>query len=109
VLFYFCRQLRPKCREKRAAHSLMPPLRLMNGSSGSESGLYAAAYRMTRDHLLLVRLSALARSAMHRMMAANGSSRSEISSLRKQTARRARLISWPSAAHHATKSYTAVR
>ena len=32
---------------------------------------------MTRDHLLLVRLSAFAGSAVHRMTAANGSSRSE--------------------------------
>src|SRR6201982_2207585 len=31
---------------------------------------------MTRDHLLRVRLSALARSAVHRMIAANGPSRS---------------------------------
>ena len=33
-------------REDRAAHALIPPLRLMKWSSGSESGLYAAAYRM---------------------------------------------------------------
>jgi hypothetical protein len=45
----------------------MPPFRLTNLSSASESGLYAAAYRMTRDHLLLVRLSALAGSAVHRI------------------------------------------
>jgi hypothetical protein len=30
---------RPMRRENRAAHSLMPPLRLMNWSRGSESGL----------------------------------------------------------------------
>jgi hypothetical protein len=54
----------------------MPPLRLMNCSSASEAGLYTAAYRMTRDHLLRVRLSALAGSAVHRMMAANTFSRS---------------------------------
>jgi hypothetical protein len=29
----------------------MPPLRLMNWSSGSEWHLYASAYRSTRDHL----------------------------------------------------------
>jgi hypothetical protein len=38
----------------------MPPLRWMNWSRRSESGLCAAAYRMARDHLLRVRLSALA-------------------------------------------------
>jgi hypothetical protein len=47
----------------------------MNWFNGSGSGLYAAAYRMTRDHLLRVRLSALAR-----MMDAKGSSRSDTSS-----------------------------
>ena len=47
----------------------MPPFRRMNRSSGSASDLRATAYRMTRDHLLRVRLSALAGSAVHRMMA----------------------------------------
>jgi hypothetical protein len=40
----------------------MPPLRWTNLSRGSDSGLYAAAYRISRDHLLRVRLSALARA-----------------------------------------------
>jgi hypothetical protein len=66
---------RPGLREKRAAQALMPPLRLMNWPKTSESDLYAAAYRISRDHLLRVLLSALAGSAVHRMMAANGSSR----------------------------------
>jgi hypothetical protein len=74
----------------------MPPLRVMNRSRGSESGLYAAAYRMTRHHLLRVRLSALAGSAVHRMMAANGSSRSDTANRCKRNARRARSISRPS-------------
>ena len=64
---------RPSPRVNRAAHSLMPHFRRMNSSSGTESGLYVAAYRMSRDHLLLVRLSAFAASAVHRMMAAKGS------------------------------------
>jgi hypothetical protein len=66
---------------------LMPPLRLTNRSSGSESRLYAAAYLITRDHLLRVRLSALVGSAVHRMTAANGSSRSEASKHCKRSAR----------------------
>jgi hypothetical protein len=37
-----------------------------NWSNGSESTLYAAAYLMTRLHLLRVRLSALMGSAVHR-------------------------------------------
>jgi hypothetical protein len=36
-------------------------------------------YRITRDHLLHVRLSALAGYAVHRMTASNGSSRSKTS------------------------------
>jgi hypothetical protein len=46
----------------RPAHALIPPFRGMNCSSGSETGLYAAGYHITRDHLLLVRLSAFAGS-----------------------------------------------
>jgi hypothetical protein len=34
---------RPRHRENRAAQALMPPLRRMNWSRGSESGLHAAA------------------------------------------------------------------
>jgi hypothetical protein len=69
----------PRHRENRPAQALMPPLRRMNCARGSESGLYAAAYRRARLHLLRVRLSALAGSAVHRMMAANGPSRSDTS------------------------------
>jgi len=65
----------------------MPRLRRMNRSSGSESGLFAAAYRMTRLHLLRVRLSALAGSAVQRIAAAKASSRSETANRRKQRAR----------------------
>jgi hypothetical protein len=62
-----CQGLLPRRRVNRAAHSLMPPLRLMNWSSGSAFGLYTATYRITRDHLLRVLLSALAGSAVRQM------------------------------------------
>jgi hypothetical protein len=55
-----------------------------------------AAVRMTRLHLLRVRLSAFAGSAVHRMTAENGSSRSETSNRCKHSARRARSTSRPS-------------
>jgi len=82
--------IRPRHLVNRPAQALMPPLCRMNWFRGSESGLYAAAYRITRLHLLLVRLSALLGSAVHRMMAANGSSRSETFNRCKRSARRAR-------------------
>jgi hypothetical protein len=41
----------------------MPSLRRVNCSRGSKTGLWAATYLMRRDHLLRVRLSALAGSA----------------------------------------------
>jgi hypothetical protein len=63
---------------KRPAQALMPPFRLMEWPSGSESGLYPAAHRRARLQSLRVRLSALAGSAVHRMTAANGSSRSDV-------------------------------
>jgi hypothetical protein len=50
--------------------------------------VYTAAYRMTLDHLLRVRLSALAGSAVHRITAANGSSRSETFNRCNRRARR---------------------
>jgi hypothetical protein len=93
----------PRHRANHAAQALIPPFRLTNWSRGSDSDLYAAAYRMSRDHLLRVRLSALAESAVHRMTAANGSSRSDTSSRCKRRARRARSSSRPSAAHQATR------
>jgi hypothetical protein len=77
---------RPTRRENRSAQALMPPLPLMNWSSGSESGLYFT-YRMSRDHLPLVRLSAFAGSAVQVMMAANGSSRSNTSNRCEHRAR----------------------
>src|SRR5436190_22191717 len=63
-------------RVNRDAQLLMPPLRLMNWSSGSEFKLYLSAYRSTRDHFDRVRLATLAGSAVQRMTAANGSSSS---------------------------------
>jgi len=78
----------------------MPPFLRMNLSSGSEYGLYIAAYLMTRLHLLRVRLSALAGSAVHRMTAANGS---------QMQGPACSVISRPSAVYHATRAYTAVR
>jgi len=72
--------VRPRHRVKRAAQALMPPFLRINSANGSESGLYTPAYLITRLHLLLVRLSALAGSAVQRMMAANGPSRSDTSS-----------------------------
>jgi hypothetical protein len=80
----------------------MPPFLRTNWSSGSASGLYAAGYLITRDHLLRVRLSALAGSAVHRMTAANGPSCPDTSNRRKRSAR---LTSLPSAA---PPSYQAV-
>src|SRR5580700_10967505 len=82
-------------RVNREAHALMPPLRRMDWSTGSKSNLQAAAYRMTRLHLLLVRLPALAGSAVHRMTAANGFSRSDTANRCRRRARRTRSISRP--------------
>jgi Arabinose-binding domain of AraC transcription regulator, N-term len=56
---------------------LSPPLRLMNRSNGSSIGLCSSTYRRTRDHLDRVRLSTFAGSAVQRMIAAKGSSRSD--------------------------------
>jgi hypothetical protein len=84
--------VRPIHRENRPAQALMPPLGLTNRSSGSESGLYAAAYRKSRDHLLRVRLSALAGSAVHRMIAAKGPLQAEPSVRCKRIARPVRSI-----------------
>jgi hypothetical protein len=84
--------VRLRHRMYRAAHALMPPFRRMNRSSGSKSDLYTAAYRMTRLHLLRVRLSALAGSAVQRMTAANGSLQKQGSNCFQQRARRARSI-----------------
>jgi hypothetical protein len=99
------RVARPPSRHRvdRAAQASIPPLCLMNWSRGSESNLYTAACVITRDHLLLVRLSALAGSAVHRIMAANGSSRSKTFNRCNRKARRARSISLPSADHQATR------
>jgi hypothetical protein len=91
-------------RPYRALHSLIPPLRLMNSANGSLSSFSLFAYRSTLLHLLRVRLSVLAGSAVHRMMAVNTSSRGHGSSPRKRRARRARSTSHPSADHQLTKS-----
>jgi hypothetical protein len=45
------RRTSPDPLEYRAAHALIPPLRLINCSSGSQSGLHAAAYRSVLDAL----------------------------------------------------------
>ena len=60
---------RPKLRANRAAHALTLPL-----------PPEPQRYRKAQLHLLLVRLSALAGSAEHRMTAANRSCRSDMSS-----------------------------
>jgi hypothetical protein len=72
----------------RTLHSLMPPLRLMNSASGSLSFFCICAYRGTLLLLLRVRLSTFTESAVHRMIAANGSSGSDTSSSRVRSARR---------------------
>src|SRR5437016_2862092 len=93
----------------RPAQVLIPPLRLIKRSSGSEWFLYFSAYRSTRDHFDLVRLSTFSRSAVHRITAANGSSVVGKSRRCSCSAQRARLMARSSAAHHATSSKTAVR
>jgi hypothetical protein len=45
----------------------------MKAASGSELGLYSAAYRNACDHFERVRLSTFAGSEVLRMIAANGS------------------------------------
>src|SRR5262249_25288043 len=65
---------RPRRRAYLDAHLLMPPLRWRKSLSNSFSGLYFAAYRKTRDHLLRVLSSAFLGSAVHAITAANGSS-----------------------------------
>src|SRR6516225_8464977 len=65
---------RPRRRAYLAAHLLMPPLRWRKSLSNSFSGLYFAAYRKTRDHLLRVLSSTFLGSAVHAITAANGSS-----------------------------------
>jgi hypothetical protein len=73
----------------------MLPLCWTNRARGSDTDLYAAAYRITRDHLLRVRLSPSAGSAVHRRTAAKASSRSETFNCCKRSARRTRSISRP--------------
>src|ERR1700730_17602167 len=96
-------------RVNRDAQLLMPPLRLMNASSGPGGDLYAKAYRRRRDHFDRVRLSTLAGSAVQRIIAANGSSSSHGHILCNRTALWERSRARWSAVHHATKSKTAVR
>jgi hypothetical protein len=75
-----------RCLEYRATHELIPPLILRNLPNGSISSLRNAAYRIIRGRLLRVRLSTLCGSAVHRMMAANGSSLSDMSNSRDRSA-----------------------
>jgi hypothetical protein len=86
----------------------MPPFRRTNAARGSAFVLYSIAYRSARDHFDLVRLSTFSGSDVQKMMAANGSSFGK-SKRDDRNARRARLIARSSAAHHATRSKTAVR
>ena len=79
----------PRERVNRAAHSLMPPLRLMNLSSGLDSDLYSNAYRSTRDHFDRVRLWTLRGSEVQRMIAANGSLQVDASKFCNRRAHRA--------------------
>src|ERR1700730_11431391 len=73
------------CARNRSAHSLIPPFRLIKRSSRSESDLYLSAYRRARDHLDRVRLSTFPRSAVQRIIAANGSSSSNGQFLRNRS------------------------
>ena len=100
---------RPRHRVNRSAHLLIPPLRRMKAATGSELGLYSAAYRSTRDHFNRVRLSTFAGSEVQRMMAANGSSWSNGRTFCNHRAFWARSRARFSSDHHATKSKTAVR
>jgi hypothetical protein len=68
---YYLNRLRQ--RANRAAHSLIPPLRLMKTRSGSSGDLHSAAKRSARDHLLRVRSSTLSGSDLHKMVAAKAS------------------------------------
>ena len=69
----------------------------MNWSSRSESGLYIAAYRMRRLHLLRVRLSAFSGAAVHRMIGGERVLRSDTFNRCKRSARRTRSMARPSA------------
>src|SRR5438034_4034519 len=84
----------------RPAQALIPLLRLIKRSSGSEWFLYFSAYRSVRDHLERVLLSTLFRSAVARMMAANGSSWLDGQIFCSRSALRARATAQFSAAHH---------
>src|SRR5260370_21388516 len=96
-------------RFNRAAHSLIPPFRLINRKSGSDAIFCTSAHRTALDHFDRVRLSTLAGSAVQRMIAANGSSWSVGIILRNRSALCARSRARVSANHHATSSNTAVK
>src|ERR1700736_4720685 len=98
-----------RCARNRAAHRLMPPLRLINCTSDSHGVFCSRAYRNARDHLDRARLSTLAGSAVHWMMAANGSMWSDTQIFRNRRALRARSTARLSAVHQAIKLNTAVR
>jgi hypothetical protein len=87
----------------------MPPFRRTNAVNGSELGLYSAAYRIKRDQLDRVRLSTLPGSEVHKITIANGSSLVGKSRCCSCSAHRALMIARSSAAHHITRSNTAVR
>ena len=68
----------------------MPPFRRTNATRGSVFVLYSAAYRTTRDHFDLVRLSTFRRSEVQKIIAAKGSSGVGQSKRHNQRAQRAR-------------------
>src|SRR3984893_6960800 len=98
-----------RCARNRSAHRLIPPFRLINCTSDSDGVFCTRAYRNARDHLDRARLSTLAGSAVHWMMAANGSMWSDTQMFRNRSAFRARSRARFSAIHHATSSNTAVK
>ena len=93
----------------RAAHLLMPPLRRTNAARVLQLVLYSAAYRSTRDHLDRVRLSTFDGRRCTRSQPQTVRRFVGKSQRRSRSAHRARLIARSSAAHHITRSNTALR
>ena len=85
VKFYLKPLPSPRHLANRVAQALIPPLRLINWSSGSEWHLYFIAYR-NADHFDRVRLSTLAGSEVHKITAANGSPQVDVSAFCNRTA-----------------------
>src|ERR1700730_14949537 len=98
-----------RCARNRSAHRLIPPLRLINCTSDSDGIFCTRAYRNARDRLDRERLSNLAGSAVHWMMAANGSMWADTQMFRNRSALRALSTARFSAVHQATRSKTAVK